>query len=126
MGGVDIDDDGESDEFETDRSTGSMRVRGGRPPLPKKKRTINVAKKSVVWEHFTKDVDSPEEDPVAHCNYCGDSYNCHTKNYVTSNMLYHFKTCQKYKSLKAKQYSSQTKFTFLRQGKLRVVVVVRT
>jgi hypothetical protein len=46
---------------------------------------------------------------VAHCNYCGASYNCHAKNYGTTN---HFKTCQKNKSLKAKQDSSQSKFTF--------------
>jgi hypothetical protein len=43
MGGVDMDedDDDDSDEMETDRSTGSMKVRGGRggwPPLPKKKK----------------------------------------------------------------------------------------
>jgi hypothetical protein len=49
---------------------------------------------------------------VAHCNYCGASCNCHAKNYGTCNMLYHFRTCQKYKSLKARQDSSQTKFTF--------------
>jgi hypothetical protein len=32
---VDIDDDCESNEFENDKSTGSMPVRGGRPPFPK-------------------------------------------------------------------------------------------
>jgi hypothetical protein len=95
MGGVDMNDDGESNEFETNRSTDSMLVRGGRPPRPKKKRTRNVANKSIVWEHFTKNVDSLEEDPVAHCNYCEAPYNCNTINYGTSNILYHFRICQK-------------------------------
>jgi len=115
MGGVDMDEDGDSDEMETDRSTGSMKGRGGRggrPPLPKKKKTRKMAKPSIVWEHFTKDLNSPEENPVAHCNYYEALYMCHAKNYGTSNMLYHVKTCQKYMSLKANQDSSQTNFTF--------------
>jgi hypothetical protein len=37
---------------------------------------------------------------------------CHAKNYGTSNMLYHVKTCQKYRSLKANQDTSQTMYTF--------------
>jgi hypothetical protein len=43
-----VDDDCESNEFENDRSTSSMPIRGGRPPFPKKKRTRKIAKKSVV------------------------------------------------------------------------------
>jgi hypothetical protein len=78
----------------------------------RKKRPRNVMKKSIVWEHFTKDLNSPEDFPVAHCNYGGVEYKCHKKNNGTSNMLYHVKACQKYKSLKAKQDSFQSKFTF--------------
>jgi hypothetical protein len=46
MGGVDMDEDNDSDEMETDRSTGSMKGRGGhggRPPLTKKRKTRKVA-----------------------------------------------------------------------------------
>jgi hypothetical protein len=71
-----------------------------------------VAKPSIVWEHFTIDLNSPGENPVAHCNYCESPYMCRAKNYGTSNMLYHVKTCQKYRSLNSNQDSSQTKFTF--------------
>jgi hypothetical protein len=60
MGVVDIDEDNDSNEIETDRSSGSMRGRGGRPPLPKKRKTKKVAKPSIVWEHYTKDLNSPE------------------------------------------------------------------
>jgi hypothetical protein len=56
----------ESNEFDKDRLVGSMSVHGGRPPL------------ALVWEHSTKDINSPEDEPVAHCNYCGAAYNCHT------------------------------------------------
>jgi hypothetical protein len=49
---------------------------------------------------------------MAHCNYGGVKYKCHGINNGTSYMLYHVKACQKYKSLKAKQYSFQSKFTF--------------
>jgi hypothetical protein len=41
MGGVDMDEDDDADEMETNRSTGSMKVHGGcggQPPLPKKKK----------------------------------------------------------------------------------------
>jgi hypothetical protein len=114
MGGVDMDEDNDSDEMEIDRSsaTGSMKGRGGRPPLPKKKKNRKVAKPSIVCEHFTKDLNSSEYNHVAHCNYCEAPYMCHAKNYGTSNMLYYVKTCQKYRSLKANQDTSQTKFTF--------------
>jgi hypothetical protein len=49
---------------------------------------------------------------VAHCNYGGVESKRHGKNNSTSNMLYHVKACQKYKSLKAKQENFQSKFTF--------------
>jgi hypothetical protein len=78
----------------------------------RRRKTRKVAKPSIVWKHFTKDLNSLEENPVAHRNYCESSYMCHAKNYGTSNMLYHVKTFQKYRSLKANQDSSQTKFTF--------------
>jgi hypothetical protein len=45
-------------------------------------------------------------------NYCGVEYKCKGKNNGTSNMLYHVKANVKYKSLKAKQDSSQSKLTF--------------
>jgi hypothetical protein len=83
---------------------------GGQAPLPRKKR--NVAYKSAAWEHFTRDKSTPNNDPVAHCNYCGASYKCHPKNNGTSFMLYHVTVCQKYKSLQAKQDRNQSKFTF--------------
>jgi hypothetical protein len=83
---------------------------GGQPPLPRKKR--NVTNKSAAWDHFTRDKSTPDNDLVAHCNYCGASYKCHPKNNGTSSMLYHVTACQKYKSLQAKQDRNQSKFTF--------------
>jgi hypothetical protein len=83
---------------------------GGRPPLPRKK--INVSNKSAAWDHFTRDKNTPDDDLVAHCNYCGTPYKCHPKINGTSSMLYHVNSCQKYKSLKSKQDRSQSKFTF--------------
>jgi hypothetical protein len=83
---------------------------GGQPPLPRKRR--NVTNKSVEWDHFTKDKSTPDNDPVAHYNYCGASYKCHPKNNITSYILYHVIACQKHKSLQAKQDRSQSKFTF--------------
>ncbi|GLT53937.1 hypothetical protein SLA2020_271710 [Shorea laevis] len=111
-------DDIDSDEFDTYsvRSVGAMpnggRGRGGRPPLPNKKRTRNVSRKSAAWDHFTKDVDSPEDLPVAHCNYCRAEFKCHGKTNGTSNMLYHVRSCSKLKSLKSQQDRSQSKLTF--------------
>jgi hypothetical protein len=75
-------------------------VHGGRPSLPRKKR--NVSNKSTAWDHFTRDKSTPDDDPVAHCNYCGTPYKCHLKINGTSSMLYHVNSCQKYKSLKSK------------------------
>ncbi|XP_059429180.1 zinc finger BED domain-containing protein RICESLEEPER 3-like [Corylus avellana] len=109
--------DDESDEFETDtqgiRCVGSMGTshsRGGRPPIPGKKR-LRV-KRSSVWDHFTKDKSSSEEFSTANCNYCGRQYKCHPTRNGTSNILYHFRNCEKYKSLKAREDSS-SKFTFV-------------
>jgi hypothetical protein len=103
----------EIEDVETS-ATESMPVdghgRGERPPLPRKKR--NVSNKSAAWDHFTRDKSTPDDDPVAHCNYCGTSYKCHPKINGTSSMLYHVNSCQKYKSLKSKQDRSQSKFTF--------------
>jgi hypothetical protein len=70
---------------------------GGRPLLPRKKR--NVSNKSVAWDHFTRDKSTPDDDPMAHCNYCGTLYKCHPKINGTSFMLYHVNSSQKYKSL---------------------------
>lgn len=84
--------------------------RGGRPPLPRKKR--NVSNKSAAWDYFTRDKSIPDDDPVAHCDYCGTPYKCHPKINGTPSMLYHVNSCQKYKSLKSKQDRSQSKFTF--------------
>jgi len=53
--------------------------RGGRPPLPRKKR--NVSNKSVAWDHFIKDKSTPDNDPVAHCNNCGTPYNVTKKKW---------------------------------------------
>jgi hypothetical protein len=72
----------------------------------------NVTNKSATWDHFTRDKSTHDDDPIAHCNYCGTPYKCHPKNNGTSSMLYHVNSCQKYKSLKAKQDRSQSKFTF--------------
>jgi hypothetical protein len=108
----------EIDDVETS-AAGSMPAgghgRGGRPPLPRKKR--NVSNKFAEWGHFTRDKSTIDDDPVAHCNYCGTPYKCHPKINGTSSMLYHVNSCQKYKSLKSKQDRSQSKFTFeARQG----------
>jgi hypothetical protein len=72
----------------------------------------NVSNKSAACDHFTKDKNTPDDDPVAHCNYCGTPYKCHPKINGTSSMLYHVNSCQKYKSLKSKHDRSQSKFTF--------------
>jgi hypothetical protein len=71
-----------------------------------------VTNKSIVWDHFTRDKNTPDNDHVAHCNYCGASYKCYPKNNGTSSMLYHVSSLQKYKSQKAKEDRSQSKFTF--------------
>jgi hypothetical protein len=93
----------EIEDVETS-TTGSMPAsglgRGGRLPLPRKKR--NVSNKSATWDHFTRDKSTPNDDPVAHCNYCGTPYKCHPKINCTSSMLYHVNSCQKCKSLKSK------------------------
>lgn len=83
---------------------------GGRPPQSKKPK--NVAKPSAAWDHFTRDESSSLVEPMAHCNYCGAGYNCHPKYNGTSSLLYHVRTCAKYRSINAKQYKGQTKFTF--------------
>jgi hypothetical protein len=83
---------------------------GGRPPRSKKPK--NVAKPSAAWDHFTRDESSSPDEPMAHCNYCGAGYNCHPKYNGTSSLLYHVRTCAKYRSIKAKQDKGQTKFTF--------------
>jgi hypothetical protein len=93
------------------RNTGSMGMgRGGRPPSYKRAKT--VSKPSAAWEHFTRDETSSQDEPMAHCNYCGTGYKCHPKVNGTSSMLYHVGNCAQYKSLKARQDKSQTKFTF--------------
>jgi hypothetical protein len=94
------------------RNTGSMGCggRGGRPPSHK--RAKSVSKPSAAWEHFTRDETSSQDEPMAHCNYCGTGYKCHPKLNGTSSMLYHVGNCAQYKSLKARQDKSQTKFTF--------------
>jgi len=89
-----IDGESDSDELETDTQGIRCAGRGGRPPLPKNKRKRNVRKKSIVWQHFTKDLECPADKPVARCNYCGVEYKCHGKSNATSNMLYHIKACQ--------------------------------
>jgi hypothetical protein len=87
--------------------------RGGRSPLPrKKKKKRNLSNKSAAWDNFTRDKSIHDDDPVAHCNYWGTPYKCHPKINGTSSMLYHVNSCQKYKSLKSKQDRSQSKFTF--------------
>jgi hypothetical protein len=91
------------------RNTGSI-GRGGRPPSYKRAKT--VSKPSAAWEHFTRDETSSQDEPMAHCNYCGTGYKCHPKVNGTSSMLYHVGNCAQYKSLKARQDKSQTKFTF--------------
>jgi hypothetical protein len=83
---------------------------GEQPQLLRKKR--NVTNKSAVCDHFIRDKSTLDNNPVAHCNYCGASYKCHPKNNGTSSILYHVSSCQNYKSLKAKQDWSQSKFTF--------------
>jgi hypothetical protein len=107
-----IDVESDSDELETDTQGIRCAGRGGKPPLPKNKRKRNVRKKSIVWQHFTKDLESPADKPVAHCNYCGVEYKCHRKRNDTSNMLYHIKACQQYNALLTNQDVSQSKFTF--------------
>jgi len=107
-----IDVESDFDELEMDTQGIRCAGRGGRPPLPKNKRKRNGRKKSMVWQHFTKDLESPADKPVAHCNYCGADYKCHGKSNGTSNMLYHIKACQQYKALLANQDVSQSKFTF--------------
>jgi hypothetical protein len=87
------------------RNTGSM-GRGGRPPSYKRAKT--VTKPSAAWEHFTRDETSSQDEPMAHCNYCGTGYKCHPKLNGTSSMLYHVGNCAQYKSLKARQDKSQT------------------
>jgi hypothetical protein len=72
----------------------------------------NVRKKSIVCQHFTRDLESLADKPVARCNYCGAEYKCHGKSNGTSNMLYHVKACQQYKALLANQDVSQSKFNF--------------
>jgi hypothetical protein len=51
------------------RSVGSVpdggRGHSGWSLLPKKKRPSNVVKKSVAWDHFTKDENWPKDLPVA-------------------------------------------------------------
>jgi hypothetical protein len=89
-----FDVDSESDELDTDTQEIKCAGRGGQPPLLREKRPRNVKKKSIVWEHFTKDLNSPEYFLVAHCNYCGVKYKCHGKNKGISNMLYHVQACQ--------------------------------
>ena len=83
---------------------------GGQPPLSRKRR--NATNKSAAQDHFTRDKSTPDNDLVAHCNYCAASYKCHPKNNGTSSMLYHVTACQKYKSLQAKQDRNKSKFTF--------------
>jgi hypothetical protein len=95
------------------RNTGSM-GRGGRPPSYKRAKT--VSKPSAAWEHFTRDETSSQDEPMAYCNYCGIRYKCHPKVNGTSSMLYHVGNCAQYKSLKARQDKSQTKFTFEAKG----------
>jgi hypothetical protein len=107
---IDVDDD--SDELGTDTQDIRSGGGGGRPPLPRNKRRRNVRKTSVVWNHFTRDPNCPQDKPVAHCNYCGLEYKCHGKNNGTSNMLYHVKACQQYKNILANRDISQSKFTF--------------
>lgn len=53
-----IDVESDSDELETDTQGIRCASRGGRPPLPKNKRKRNVRKKSIVWQHFTRDLES--------------------------------------------------------------------
>jgi hypothetical protein len=107
---VDIESD--SDELETDTQGIRCAGRGGRPPLLQNKRERNVRKKSIVCQHFTKDLESPTDKPVARCNYCRLEYKCHGKSNGISNMLYHVKAYQQYKALLANQDASQSKFTF--------------
>ena len=85
------------------RNTGSMGRggSGGRPPSYKRAKT--VSKPSAAWEHFTRDETSSQDEPMAHCNYCGTGYKCHPKINGTSSMLYHVGNCAQYKSLKARQ-----------------------
>jgi hypothetical protein len=71
-----------------------------------------VSKPSTAWEHFTRDETSSQDDPVAHCNYCGTAYKCHPKINGTSSMLYHVTSCPKYKIYKTRQDKGQQVFTF--------------
>jgi len=91
-----IDVDGDSDELETDTQEIRSAGRGGRTPLPRNKRKRNVRKTYAVWKHFTRDPKSPQDKPVAHCNYCGLEYKCHGKKNGTSNMLYNVNSTRTY------------------------------
>ncbi|XP_059453467.1 zinc finger BED domain-containing protein RICESLEEPER 2-like [Corylus avellana] len=96
-----------------DSSVGTRRghgSRGGRPPQPRKPK--NMSKPSAAWEHFTRDESSSQDDPMAHCNYCGSAYKCHPKINGISSMLYHVNNCPKYKIHKTRQGKSQQMFTF--------------
>jgi hypothetical protein len=59
------------------RNAGSMGITSGRhvgrPPRSRKPKV--VSKPSFAWDHFTRDETSSQEDPMAHCNYCGIGYN---------------------------------------------------
>jgi hypothetical protein len=102
----------EIDDVEIFRAS-SMPIDGrggsGQPPLPRKRR--NVMKKYAKWDHFTRDKSTLDNDHVTHCNNCGASYKCHPKNNCTSSILYHVTTCQKCKSLQAKQNRNQSNET---------------
>jgi hypothetical protein len=65
-----------------------------------------------VWQHFTRDLESPADKPVARCNYCEAEYKRYRKSNGTSNMLYYVKACQQYKALLANQDVPQSNFTF--------------
>lgn len=58
-----IDVDSDSEELEANTQGIRCAGRGGRPPLPKNKRKINVRKTSIAWQHFTKDPESPADKP---------------------------------------------------------------
>jgi hypothetical protein len=110
------------------RNTGSMGCgsmgRGGCPPSYK--RAKSVSKPSAAWEHFTRDETSSQDEPMAHCNYCGTGYKCHPKVNGTSSMLYHVGNCAQYKSFKARQDKSQTKFTFeAKSGEGNILMIAK-
>jgi hypothetical protein len=97
------------DVYSSVRDIGSM-GRRGRPPQSKRAKT--VSKLSVAWNHFTRDENSFQDEPMTHCNYCGLVTSV-TLKLMGPPSCFTMSVIAKHKNLKARQDKSQTKFTFL-------------